>query len=132
MRGAGGTEGGVMRFFVGFGMMIAGGYLFLNSVRVMSGFGFGYGLYSFGGFRVTTGMILIPMLFGIGMIFYNSSNLWGWILALGSLLALSVGLIASVRMHFGGMSLFDLLVILILLVGGLGLFLNSLRDFSKG
>lgn len=127
IRDAGGTPGGAGRFFLGLAMMIAGGYLFLSSIRVYHLLSFGYSLFSLGGMHVTTGMILVPLMFGIGIIFYNANNPLGWLLAAGSLIAICVGVIASIQLSLGGMSLFDLLVILTLLVGGAGLFLSSLR-----
>lgn len=128
VNGAGGTPGGLGRFFLGLGMMVAGGYLFLSSIRVYHFFNMGYPLYAFGPVRLTTGMTLLPLGFGIVMIFYNARNILGWLLFLGSLLAVGVGVIASLRFSLAGMSLFDLLVILTLLLGGLGLFLSSLRS----
>jgi len=128
MNNAGGTPGGAGKFFLGLAMLVAGGYLFLKSVRVYHMFSFGYPLMSLGGLRMTTGMTLIPLVLGVGMIFYNARNILGWLLGLGSLVAICVGVIASIEFSLAGMSLFDLLVILVLLVGGLGLFLGSLRS----
>ena len=73
-------------------------------------------------------MILIPMVFGIGMIFYNARNLIGWALAIGSLAALLFGVISNTHFVLRTMTAFELIVILVLLVGGLGLFLQSLRS----
>lgn len=39
--GAGGTEGGIGRFFMGLIMMVAGGYLFLNNIQVGHSFHMG-------------------------------------------------------------------------------------------
>lgn len=114
-------------------MLCGGIYLLLNSIHVSSNFGFGARLYqfsSFGGFGITSGMIMIPFMFGVGIIFYNSRNPLGWILACGSLIALIFGVIASIRFNMRSMSAFDLIVILILSVGGLGLFLRSLKNFA--
>jgi hypothetical protein len=134
-KGAGGTSGGVGAFLIGFLMMCAGGYMFLRSIIVDETFGLGMGLYHFtafgGAVPVTSGMILIPLLIGVGMIFYNGRNLIGWALALGSLAAIIAGVIANLRFTFRTMSLFDLIVIVILLVGGLGLFLRSLQDYER-
>ena len=129
--GAGGSSGGIMQFFIGLAMMIGGGYLFLDSVQVTSGFGFGRGLYSFGGFQLTSGMLLIPFMFGVGIIFYNRKNYLGWILMAGSMIALVFGVLRSVRFVIQGMSAFDLILILVLFAGGLGLFLNSLRSLEE-
>ena len=127
MRGAGGTDGGEISFLLGLVMMCGGFYLLLNAIVVRAGFGLGYGLYSFGGFNVTSGMVMIPFIFGIGFIFYNSKNPLGWLLAIGSLVALIFGVIASVNFRFRAMTAFDLIVIFVLCFGGLGLFLNSFR-----
>ena len=128
VNGAGGTPGGLGRFFLGLAMMVAGGYLFLSSIRVYHFLSMGYSLYAFGPVRLTTGMTLIPLCLGIVMMFYNARNVLGWLRFLGSLLASGVGVVASIRFSLAGMSLFDLLVILMLLLGGLGLFLSSLRS----
>ncbi|MGD1882106.1 MAG: hypothetical protein ACFB11_07235 [Paracoccaceae bacterium] len=126
-RGAGGTNGGELTFILGFVMMCAGGYLLLNSIVVRPQFGLGMAAFTIGGFPVTTGMILIPFMFGVGLIFYSGRNLVGWALAIGSVIALVAGVIANLQLQFALMSAFDLLVILVLLVGGIGLFLRSLR-----
>lgn len=125
-KGAGGTRGGVGAFLLGAAMTIAGGYLLLTSLHVVNGFG--GGLFGFGGFRVTGGMIMIGFVIGIGIVFYDSTKWYGWALAGGSLLALIVGAIASVRFSFDGMTAFDFIVILILLFGGIGLVLRSVKE----
>jgi hypothetical protein len=132
MRGAGGTNGGIGRFLIGLAMLCGGVYMLLNAIVVTSNFGLGYRVYGFslsgGLFSVTSGMILIPFVFGIGMIFYNGKSIPGWILAAGSLCALIFGVIASLHFSFRPMSAFDLIVIISLSAGGLGLFLKSLQD----
>jgi len=130
--GAGGTPGGIGSFFIGFLMMCTGFYMLLQSIIVTQTFGLGLGLFQFAFFggpvSVTSGMILIPLIFGIGMIFFNGRNVIGWALAAGALVALIAGVIANLHIGFRPMSLFDLLAILTLSFGGLGLFLRSLRD----
>lgn len=128
MNGAGGTSGGTGQFILGLLMMCGGFYLLLSGIVVSSNFGMSTRLFGFGsGFGITSGMILIPMFIGVGMVFYNSRNYLGWILAIGSLGALIMGVIASVSLNLRTMSAFDLIVILVLAIGGLGLFLRSLK-----
>lgn len=135
MKGAGGTEGGVIKFLAGLIMMIIGGYLLLNAIQVTSSFGMGSRLYGFNmmgsNVGITSGMIMIPFMIGVCIIFYDYKKWIGWLLGAGSLLAMIVGVIASIRFTFRAMSSFDLIVILVLFVGGLGLFLNSLKPASK-
>lgn len=128
MNGAGGTRGGVGSFLLGLTMLAGGVYLLLQSIQVSNVFSWGYGLYRMGSFSLTGGMILIPMIFGIGMIFWNARNFVGWTLAVGSLVALVFGVLASLQFHIRSMSLFELLVVLVLVAGGAGLFFRSLLD----
>jgi len=128
MRGAGGSNGGLGLFFIGFFMFCGGIYMLLNSITFYANYGFGARVYSLGGLNVTSGMIMIPFMFGVGMIFYNAKNVFGWLLAAGSLTALIFGVISSIQFQMRSMSAFDLSVILILTVGGLALFLRSLKS----
>ena len=127
-RGAGGRKGGEGSFILGLIMMIGGGYLLLQSIVVRPDFSLGRQLYSVGGIPVTSGMVLIPFMFGVGLIFYNARNWLGWLLAGGSIIALVFGVIASIDFQFARMTAFELIVILVLLVGGIGLFLRSLGE----
>jgi len=127
MKGAGGTSGGIGHFFIGLIMMCTGFYLLLNSIVVSSTFGAGVLLFHFSGYGISSGMIMIPFIFGVGMVFYNSKNFIGWLLTLGSMASLIFGVIASIRFSFVRMSAFDLVVILVLAIGGMGLFLRSLK-----
>jgi len=134
MNGAGGTSGGIGQFFIGLVMMCGGFYMLLNAITVSSNFGMGMRLYGFsamgGNYNLTSGMVMIPFMFGVGLIFYNGKNILGWVLALGSITGLIFGVISSIRFTFRSMSSFDLIVILVLAMGGLGLFLRSLKKVN--
>lgn len=127
MRGAGGSQGGELQFLIGIIMMIAGFYLLLNAISIDTRFGLGMRLYGIGGMGITSGMLMIPFIAGVMFVFYNARNPVGWVLGIGSLVALIVGVLANSQFSFRGMSAFDLLVILVLSFGGVGLFLRSLR-----
>ena len=135
MKGAGGTSGGLGSFFIGLIMMCGGFYMLLNAINVTSNFGMGMRLYGFsamgGQYSITSGMIMIPFMFGVGLIFYNAKNILGWILSIGSITGLIFGVISSIRFSFRSMTSFDLIVILVLAIGGLGLFLRSLKTLDE-
>ncbi len=135
MKGAGGTEGGLRDFFIGLTMMGVGFYMLLSKIVVSSSFGMGHRLYHMKGagmnFGLTTGMIFIPMIIGIGMIFYNAKSIWGWALSGISLAAMIFGVISSTTIRLQTMSSFDLIVILVLSFGGIGVFLRSLKKAEK-
>ena len=132
MKGAGGNSGGIGQFFVGVIMMCGGFYMLLNAINVTSNFALSsrlYGASMLGNqMSITGGMIMIPFMFGVGFLFFNSKNFIGWILAIGSIAALIFGVIASVRFSLKPMTAFELIVILVLAIGGLGLLLRSFKD----
>ena len=120
MRGAGGTPGGLGAFFAGFAMVVAGGYLLLTRVTVTSGL---WQLWGYNAF----GLSLLPLLIGIGVLFFDGRSLPGWLLTAAGAIIILAGIIANLHMYFRPTSLFDTLLILILLAGGLGLVARSLR-----
>ena len=129
-RGAGGTKGGTGTFLIGLIMMIGGAYLLLREIIVRPDIGFGATAFTLSGLPVTTGMIFIPFLFGAGLVFYNARSLFGWVLAGSALVMMVFGVIANLNIRMSPMSAFDLIVILVLLVGGIGLTLRSLRTYA--
>ena len=120
-RGAGGTPGGLLEFFAGAAMVVAGGYLLTSHVMVSSGF------WGFWGSN-TFGLTLVPLLIGIGVLFFNGRSALGWLLLVGGALIILAGIIANLRIYFQPASLFDTLVMLGLLAGGLGVVARSLRS----
>ena len=116
----GGTPGGLRHFLLGFIMACIGGYLLCNQVMVMGSYWSFYGASTFG-------VTLLPMLFGIGILFWNGRSVIGWLLTLGGALFIIAGVIANLHIYFRPASLFETLVMLTLLVGGLGLIARSMR-----
>lgn len=128
MRGAGGTPGGEWSFLIGLAMMIAGFYLLFNAIVINTRFGLGMQLYAIGGVGITSGLLMIPFIAGIVTVFFNARNPIGWLLAAGALIALIVGVLANAQFSVRAMTAFDLILIVVLAFGGLGLFLRSLTQ----
>jgi uncharacterized protein len=120
-RGAGGTSGGVGTFLVGLAMAIAGGYLFLRNVNVYTS---PWTVWGYNGF----GLSLFPLLMGIGMLFFSGKSKIGWLLTFAGVIIIFVGIISSLGVYFATTNLFNTLMMLILLVGGLGLVARSLKE----
>jgi len=119
-RGAGGTPGGLGEFFLGVVMAAAGGYLLTNQVTVTSGF---WQLWGYNAF----GLSLLPLLVGIGVLFFNGRSVLGWLLTAVGAVIILVGVLVHLQIFFRPTSLFNTLVMLGLLAGGLGLVARSLR-----
>jgi hypothetical protein len=119
--GAGGTPGGLSSFLGGLALVVGGGYLILNQVTVTTSYWSVYGYNAFG-------LSLIPLLIGIGILFFSGKSALGWFLALGGMLIILVGIVANLRIFFQPTSLFNTLLMLGALAGGLGLIARSLRS----
>jgi hypothetical protein len=120
MKGAGGTSGGLGLFFAGAAMVVAGLYLLLTHVIVSSG---GWQVYGYNAF----GISLFPLLIGVGALFFNGRSVLGWGLTLAGALIIVVGLVSNVGVYFRPTSLFDTLVMLVLVAGGIGLVARSVK-----
>jgi len=120
MRGAGGTEGGIGQFFLGLIMAVGGAYLLTQQVMVSSGFWGWFGPHTFG-------LSLLPLIVGIGVLFFDGKSVAGWLLTLGGAAIVFLGILMNLRVYFEPTSLFNTLVMLLLLAGGLGLVARSLR-----
>jgi hypothetical protein len=120
MRGAGGTEGGLGEFFLGLALAVAGGYLLTQQVTVTSGFWSFFGEHSLG-------LSLLPLLAGVGLLFFDGGSRLGWVLTLAGALIIFLGVIMNLRLYFAPTSLFNTLLMLVLLAGGLGLVARSLK-----
>ena len=126
--GAGGTPGGIGIFLVGFVMACAGGWLLTNQVTV-SGNGLGSSfVVPVIGFRMHSfGLSLIPFIAGVGFLFFNGKSIVGWLLTIAGLTIILVGILMSLHIYFQPTSLFNTLIMLVLLFGGLGLIARSLK-----
>jgi hypothetical protein len=120
LRGAGGTEGGVGVFVIGALMAVAGAYLLTNQVTVTTGFWHLWGYNAFG-------LSLLPFIIGIAFLFFDGRSILGWVLTVVGAVIIFVGILANLDVYFRPTSLFNTLLMLVLLFGGIGLVARALR-----
>jgi uncharacterized protein len=115
----GGTPGGLRHFVIGFIMTCLGGYFLANQVSVVGSYWSFYGANTFG-------ITLVPLLLGVGILFWNGRSIVGWLVTAVGALFILAGVIANMHIYFQPTSLFNTLVMLVLFVGGLGLIARAL------
>jgi hypothetical protein len=120
MKDAGGTPGGLGSFLIGAAMVVAGGYLLMTRVTVGSG---GWLLWGYDAF----GLSLLPLLVGIAMLFFNGRSVFGWLLTGAGAVIIGAGILANLHIYFRPTSLFDTLVMLVLVAGGIGMVARAVR-----
>jgi hypothetical protein len=119
-RGAGGTSGGIGIFLIGLMMTVAGAYILTNRVTVTSGF------WQFWGYN-TFGLSLLPLIAGIGLLFFNGKSIVGWLLLFVGIVIIFTGILMNLQIYFQSTSLFNTIIMLVLLAGGIGLVARSLK-----
>lgn len=121
-KGPGGTQGGLGLFLFGLALAIAGGYLIMNQVNVTSGYWRWWGENTFG-------VTLIPLVIGIGLLFFNGKSIAGWLIAGASAVVIFVGILTNLEIYFRQTTLFNVIIMLVLFAAGLGLMARALKRF---
>jgi hypothetical protein len=101
-------------------MAIAGGYLLTSQVTVTSGY---WNLWG----RNVFGLSLLPFVIGIAFLFFDGKSIVGWVLTVAGAVIIFVGILAHLEIYFQPTSLFNTLLMLVLLLGGIGLVARSVR-----
>ena len=124
LRNAGGTPGGIVEFVIGLIMAIAGAFLISNQVVVVSGFWSMWGYSAFG-------LSMIPLIFGIGILFFNGKSIIGWLLLIIGVVVIIAGILVNLHVYFQPTSLFNTIIMIVLLAGGIGLIVRAIAPHAR-
>ena len=116
--------GGIGEFVIGLIMAIAGAYLISNQVVVVSGFWSMWGYSAFG-------LSMIPLIFGIGILFFNGKSIIGWLLLIIGVVVIIAGILVNLHVYFQPTSLFNTIIMIVLLAGGIGLIFRGLAPHNE-
>ncbi|HKA20656.1 MAG TPA: hypothetical protein VKN18_20400 [Blastocatellia bacterium] len=108
-------------FLFGLALSIAGGYLIMNQVQVTSGYWQWWGTNTFG-------LTLIPLVIGLGLLFFDGRSIAGWVLTLGAAVIIFVGILANLEIYFRQTTLFNVILMLTLFAAGLGLMARAVKS----
>ena len=120
-QGPGGTPGGLGKFIFGAALSVSGGYLIMNQVQVTSGYWSWWGTNTFG-------LTLIPLVIGLGLLFFDGKSIAGWVLAGAGAVIIFAGILANLQIYFRQTSLFNVILMLALFAAGLGLMARALKS----
>ena len=106
-------------FVIGLAMLVIGLYLFMQKVTVSTAFF--QGRFMLGGIHVNTGLVVVPFIIGIIMIFVKPESFFSKLVASLGLLLIIVSIISSTTMRLSSITLYEWLLYLIFIFGGLAL-----------
>ena len=116
-----------LEFYIGILLMGAGLFFLLNKTIVSSGFSnwrFG-GFGGFGGFYVSSGIVIVPLIIGIIWLFYNPKSILAKLITILGGIFIVASIIMSLRISFTTTTMFDYVIMIILIASGAGLLLRS-------
>ena len=116
----------LLKFFVGL-LMLAGGLLMIfQNISVTSSWGNGGYFFSLGRFNFSNGLIMLPLIIGIGMLFTMKKKLVGWIvLAIGVVIVL-LSVLLTTSIHWRTTNGYVFVIMFGLVAAGAGFVLREL------
>lgn len=117
------SKNSALYFFLGIVMFFVGVYLITqNTILTMNS----SVLSELTGFNTPFGLVLLPLIIGIGILFFDSKNIFGWIVFVIGILIILLGVLMGLTIRFKQMSLFTGILMFALTAAGAGLFLKSI------
>ena len=113
---------GLLRFLIGIVMLIVGLFWFSNAVTVRTNIV----RMPWFNFEVGVGLVLVPFIVGIVMMFFDFDAIWGKIVTGLGILIIIAYIIMKIDFSLKSMSLYSFILILVFIFGGLGMVLGVL------
>lgn len=114
------SENSGLYFLIGIILVSIGLFLLTqNTVVTMQWY-----TWMFGSFRLATGLILVPFIIGIIMLFFNSKSIIGKIVTMIGLIIIVVTIIMSINIVFKQTSLYNFIIMIGMIAAGSGLLLR--------
>lgn len=110
----------LLTFFVGLALLGAGLYWLFNSVTVTSGWGMGY-IHFWGLATVPSGLVIVPLIVGIFWWVMKPDSFLAKALTVLGVVIIVAAIIASVHFYFNETSLYNYLIMVVMIVVGAGL-----------
>ena len=120
------TKNDLLMFFIGLILLGAGLFWLFQRTSVATVGIFSGGLL-FGNIMIPTGVVLIPLILGIILLFFlEDKRIIGWIVTVIGLIVVILSILMSVRISFERTSLFEFICMFGFIAAGTGLLLRTL------
>ena len=119
----------LLQLLAGLLMLVAGLFILSQKVMVSSGF-FGYG-FMIGGIHLGNGLIMVPFIIGILWMFGSGGSLLSKLFTIASVVIIIVAIIMTTNLSMIRISLYEWVLILVLIFGGAGLVARLLLSDRK-
>ena len=112
-----------IEFYIGLLSIIAGVFFLLSKAVVHSSF---WGV-SVGGINISTGLVVIPLMAGVIWLVNNPKSIIARIITIAGSIFIIGSIIMNIRIYFSTTSMFDYLIMMLLIAVGVGLLIKASR-----
>ena len=116
----------LLTFFVGLLMLGGGLFMIFQNIEVTSSWGYGGHIFSFGGFHLANGLIMLPIIIGIGMLFLMERKIFGWVVLSIGIVIVLLSVMMTTHLHWVRSNAFTFIVMFGLTAAGGALVLKEL------
>lgn len=118
----------MISFLSGLAFFILGLFLISQNTIIKTGFYFG-GL--FGGYNPPFGLLLLPLIIGVILLFALKRKVWGWILVGVGLITIFTGLIMGLEIYFKPTTLYIAILMFACAAAGVGMMIAGAVQMHK-
>lgn len=115
-------KGNILTFFGGIVVFLVGIYMIFQNTIISTGFN----LTRVFGFNPSFGLVLLPLLIGIIVLFFNEHSVLGWFLIIVGIFIILMGILMGLRIRFMPVSLFEGILMFGMTAAGIGISLKGL------
>lgn len=127
-RNSSNSKNRALYFFAGIIMFFVGVFLITQNTILTMNFSV---LSELTGLNAPFGLVLLPLFIGIGILFFDSKNILGWLVFVIGILIILLGILMGLTIRFKSISLFTGILMFGLTAAGAGLFLKSIFGKSS-
>ncbi len=118
----------VKNFLAGLAFFILGLFLITQNTIVRTGFNLGR---ITGGYNPPFGVLLIPVIIGVIMLFAMRSQILGWIFIIFGVCTILLSLLLGLEIHFKPTSLYHVILMFACVGAGVGLMIRGVIESNK-
>ncbi len=114
----------LLLFFIGLLMLAGGLFMIFNNLSVTSGWGGSF--WHIGSLSFPNGMIMLPLIAGIAMLFLMKRKIFGWIVLAVGVVIILLSVLLSTRIYWKTTSAYIFIIMFGMTAAGAGLVLREL------
>lgn len=126
---SGGSSSGdndLLRFFIGLVMLAGGLFMIFNNLSVSSSWGTRGFIFHIGSIGVPNGMVMLPIIVGIGMLCLMKRKIFGWVVIAIGIAIVLLSILLSTQIYWRSTSAYIFIIMFGMTAAGAGLVLREL------